>query len=116
MLHLLLLLCNEPFPSPSSHAEAILAQYLIDMIKPAKLWCPVAFYIYLKIMCMVCCKKIIAKTPEKQFPTPCSATFQCKALRILLCILCGHEVKAVPACGNKSTAVTAELGKTTWEH
>lgn len=56
MLLLLLLLCDEPFSSPSSHGEAILAQYLIDMIKPAKLWCPVAFYIYLKIMCVVCCK------------------------------------------------------------
>lgn len=50
---------NEPFSSSSSHGEAILAQYLIDMIKPAKLWCPVAFYIYLKTMCMVYCKKLL---------------------------------------------------------
>lgn len=34
MLLLLLLLCNKAFSSLSSHVETILAQYVIDMIKP----------------------------------------------------------------------------------
>lgn len=44
-----------------------------------------------------------------------SATFQFNAQNTFLCILCGHKVKALPACRNKSTAVTAGLGKKTLE-